>query len=210
MANMNTIEGRRQGDLARVISRVEPFEPVTSQLMKVVSSIAIDSLNWRYRYTVRRAQVGATPNYVPAVTTNSATETALSVSELSNTLENHVAYGVSQTNIPQGFTPQAIPNNTFVVCFPHRCTDGALIWLIANTQAIDGTCAGGLTEGDDYGTFSAPQDISFDGGTFDAEDGSWDYGTYTDDYGLIMDANDLVLNYGSFAVPLGSTDYGAI
>ena len=141
MRNMNSIEGRRQSDLSRLISAADEFEPVNSQLMKVVSSTAIDAANWRYLYTVRRAQVGPAGTYTPATTTDTATEPALSVSELSNTALAYVSYGVAKANIPAGFAPQPIPANTYVLCVPHRLTDGTLIWLIINTQAIDGVCA---------------------------------------------------------------------
>ena len=77
--NQNSIEGRRQGDLARAIRDKPEFEPVNSQLMKVVSSTAIDAANWRYLYTVRRAQVGAAATYTPAVTADTATESALKI-----------------------------------------------------------------------------------------------------------------------------------
>lgn len=139
--NQNSIEGRRQADLARAIRDKPEFEPVNSQLMKVVSSTAIDAANWRYLYTVRRAQVGAAATYTPAVTADTATESALSVSELSNTALAYVSYGVAKANIPAGFAPQPIPANTYVLCVPHRLTDGTLIWLIINTQAIDGVCS---------------------------------------------------------------------
>ena len=50
------------------------------------------------------------------------------------------AYGVAKTNIPAGFAPQQIPVNTFVVGVPWWCDDGTGIYLIINTQAIDGVC----------------------------------------------------------------------
>jgi hypothetical protein len=140
VGNLNTIEGRRQRDLARVIAAQPPIEPVTVQLMRVTGFTGIDIPNWRYKYDVRRAQVGTPPNYVPNVTTNALVEPALSVSELTNTVGNYVSYGVLQATIPAGFVPQPIPVGTYVLCVPHRGTDGALVWLIVNTQAIDGVC----------------------------------------------------------------------
>lgn len=139
--NQNSIEGRRQGDLARAISERSEFEPVTSQLMKVVSYAVLSAGNYRWTYTVRRAQVGtAAGGYGAAVTSDTQQETALSVSELSNAAA-YIAYGVDKTHIPAGFAPQPIPVNTYVMCVPHRLTDGTLIWLIINTQAIDGVCS---------------------------------------------------------------------
>jgi len=33
-----------------------------------------------------------------------------------------------------------IPRGTYVFIVPYRGSDGTLLWLIVNTQAIDGTC----------------------------------------------------------------------
>ena len=51
------------------------------------------------------------------------------------------SYGVAIGTLPAGFAPVPIPNGTYVLCVPHRITNGTLIWLIVNTQAIDGVCA---------------------------------------------------------------------
>ncbi len=66
-----------------------------------------------------------------------------SVSEMSNTPPTtSISYGVSSANLLGSFGPVRIPDNTFVAMCPHRASTGELVWLIINTQAIDGTCTG--------------------------------------------------------------------
>jgi len=60
------------------------------------------------------------------------------MSEMSNGLT--VGYGVTVSTIPAGFNPVAIPTNTAVWVVPQRVSDGNMMWLILNTQAIDGAC----------------------------------------------------------------------
>lgn len=207
--NRNTLWARRQADLARVTAQPLQIEPVTAQLMRVTNFTVIDAATWRYKYKVRRARVGNSTAYTPAlVTTDPQEDDALSVSELSNG-SSYVSYGVLKTNIPAGFTPKAIPINTYVMCVPSRTLDGTFIWLIVNTQAIDGQCAGGLTADDDYGAFLLPSDLVFEGGELDAPEGDFDYGGITfDDFGQFYDPvnqND----QQTFALPVtATTDYG--
>ena len=172
--NRNSFGARREADIARAIAQPMEIEYVGAQLMKVTGSTQIDATNKRWSYTVRRAQVGPGGSYTPTVTSNSAAEPAVSVSELSN--GTHVSYGVVRANIPVGFNPVAIPTNTYVLCVPSRTTLGTLLWLIVNTQAIDGTCA--QLVGDlDFGSFeTSGADADF--GTFDAPTGSADFGAY--------------------------------
>lgn len=136
--NRNSPWARRGADLSRAMAQPLEIEPITSQLMKVIARSTVDATNKRYKYTVRRAQVGPASTYTPTTTSNEVEEYALSVSELSN--GTYVSYGVTVSTIPAGFAPQPIPNNTYVMCVPHRLTDGTFIWLIVNTQAIDGVC----------------------------------------------------------------------
>ena len=138
--SMNTREGRQQSDLSRALTYRPDFEPITTQLMKVISSSVIDAPNVRWLYSVRKAVVGNPATYLPGLDSDSATFQALSVSELSNT-GTYASYGVAIGNLPAGFAPVPIPNGTYVLCVPHRITNGTLIWLIVNTQAIDGVCA---------------------------------------------------------------------
>ena len=206
--NRNTIWARRQADLARVTAQPLELEPLNSQLMKVTNYTALDATNFRYLYTVRAAQVGPSTGYVPAQTGNSLEEQALSVSELSNA-GSFVSYGVLKTQIPAGFAPKAIPIGTYVLCVPHRLTDGSLRWLIVNTQAIDGTCAGGLTADYDFGLMLQPTDEDLEGGYLDAPEGDYDWGGITyDDYGQFYDDLNL-LDQQTFASPVtATTDYG--
>lgn len=206
--NRNTLWARRQADLARVTAQPLQIEPVTAQLMRVTNFTVIDALTWRYKYRVRRARVGNSTAYTPALSTDTQEDDALSVSELSNG-SSYVSYGVLKTNIPAGFTPKAIPINTYVMCVPSRTLDGTFIWLIVNTQAIDGQCAGGLTADDDYGAFLLPTDLVFEGGELDAPEGDFDYGGITfDDFGQFYDPvnqND----QQTYANPVtATTDYG--
>lgn len=137
--NHNTLYGRREQDLARAIAQPLEVEPVAFELFKIVSSTAISGGVNRHLYTMRRARVGNATGYAPAVTSNAQTETGLSVSELSNA-SSYWSYGVLKTNVPAGFSPQPIPDNTYVLAVPHRIDSGTLVWLIINTQAIDGAC----------------------------------------------------------------------
>lgn len=206
--NRNTVWARKASDLARVTAQPLVVEPVNSQLMKVTGYTAIDAANKRYLYTVRAAQVGPASGYVAAQTGNSLEEQALSVSELSNA-GSFVSYGVLKSAIPAGFAPKAIPIGTYVLCVPHRLTDGALRWLIVNTQAIDGTCAGGLTADYDFGLLLQPTDEDLEAGTLDAPEAEYDWGGITyDDYGQFYD--DLnALDQQTFATPVAATtDYG--
>lgn len=139
--NRNTIWARRTRDLARVTAQPVEVEPLTSQLMQVVSSTVISAANYRWLYTLRKARVGVAGSYIPALTADTTTMLGLSVSELSNaTGFATVSYGITRSTIPAGFAPVKIPDGTYVMTVPHRIADGTLVWLIINTQAIDGTC----------------------------------------------------------------------
>lgn len=125
---------------SRRANQFPPTPAVWCKLCKVVTSSAIASTNSRFLYTVTEEVVRPAANsYVPAASTNSVTYEALSVSELSNGSLVY-AFGVQASNIPVGFSPQSIPVGAWVMCVPHRRTDGQLMMLIINTQAIDGAC----------------------------------------------------------------------
>jgi len=137
--NHNTIAGRREQDLARAIAQPPAFEPVTLQLFKVTSATLITGSASRYLYGLRRARVGNSPGYAPAVTSDSHAENGLSVSELSNAGATW-SYGIVKATVPAGFGPVAIPVDSYVIATPHRTDNGGYVWLIINTQAIDGEC----------------------------------------------------------------------
>lgn len=135
------IDYRRSGDVDRA-SRLPDEAPILhGVLARITSATAISSgsggYRWLYQWT--EAQVGSAPTYVSAAKSGGITGSALSVSELGNT-STYVAYGVAIAGIPSGFAPVRIPDNTTVWVVPHRNTDGTLVWLILNTQAIDGVC----------------------------------------------------------------------
>jgi hypothetical protein len=114
------------------------------KLCKVTGATAISGHQYRWIYTVREATIDTgSSTYAPSISLNDPTFTALSVSELSNGTSatvGYYSYGVVKTNIPAGFAPQQIPINSYVVAVPWWTAEGNGIYLIINTQAIDGTC----------------------------------------------------------------------
>ena len=108
-------------------------------LMKVTAASAISGATSRWLYTVQPARVGAAPTYTPALEVAISAD-ALSVSELSNDATSRFSYGVDPTNLPGSFDAVQIPVGSYVLCVPHATADGAFIYLIVNTQAIDGEC----------------------------------------------------------------------
>ena len=108
-------------------------------LMKVTAASAISGATSRWKYTVQPARVGAPPTYTPALEVAISAD-ALSVSELSNDATSRFSYGVDPTNLPGSFDAVQIPVGSYVLCVPHATADGAFIYLIVNTQAIDGEC----------------------------------------------------------------------
>jgi hypothetical protein len=108
-------------------------------LMKVTAASAIAGATSRWKYTVQPARVGAAPTYTPALEVAIDAD-ALSVSELSNDATSRFSYGVDPTNLPGSFDAVQIPVGSYVLCVPHATADGAFIYLIVNTQAIDGEC----------------------------------------------------------------------
>ena len=113
-------------------------------LAKVTDGIPIAGAWARWRYETEEAIMNAGPLYT--TTTRSQGREFLkcfSVSELSNTPPTtSLSYGVSSANLLGSFGPVRIPDGTFVVMCPHRISTGELVYLIINTQAIDGTCEG--------------------------------------------------------------------
>jgi len=123
---------------------IESGDRLSTCLMQVVSSTAISGYDHRWIYTVRDAVVTIGSNTFIASTSGMGTDqyTAVSVSELSNGASSSAgafSYGVSKTSVPAGFAAVPIPDNSYVICVPHVGSDG-FVWLIINTQAIDGSC----------------------------------------------------------------------
>jgi hypothetical protein len=135
---------RFQTDIRRVATQAPQYEKLHTKLMEVTAWTLIAGSDARYNYIVREAYVGGSSPYTP---TNSGysglTYDALSVSELSNGANpvlGHYSYGILKTHLPVGFAAQHIPVGTFVLCVPHNKTNGGVVYLIINTQAIDGVC----------------------------------------------------------------------
>lgn len=122
-------------DRSREWNRGEPSPALV--LGKITGSSLI--ANYRYTYTWDEAQITGT---TPATSTTGLTgQDALSVSELSNGAPpTTYSYGVPSGDLLGTFVPKAIPTGSYVILSAFRRTDGSLMWLIINTQAISGTC----------------------------------------------------------------------
>lgn len=131
---------RHRRDLDRVGKEMPRFEAAPALVLgKVTQATVFPSNPYRWTYTVAEAWMSGT-NCVTRP--NGITMTAYSVSELGNpaTLAQWFSYGVDGANLPGGWVPVQIPVGTPVILSAHRRADGSLVWLIINTQAIDGTC----------------------------------------------------------------------
>lgn len=129
---------RRSGDaIARADANFD-HTPSVGMLARIVSSALIATTVNRYLYQWEEAWVAGAAPYGTVAKTNALSGSALSVSELGN--GTYVAYGVTYGSIPAGFAPVAIRNSTPVWIVPSRKNNGELVWLILNTQAIDGIC----------------------------------------------------------------------
>lgn len=115
-----------------------PYYPT---LMKITAASAIAGQDKRWLYTVVEATIDTGASYSPALSVNTGSYSALSVSELTNNMAtNTYSYGVAKANVPAGFSAVQIPIGTYVMCVPYWRSDSSSIYLIINTQAIDGTC----------------------------------------------------------------------
>lgn len=115
----------------------QDHEPITLLLARVTGATAVAGSTTRWVYQWAEATLDNL--HAVAAKTGGLTGEALSVSELGNTATS-VSYGINPANLPAGFAPVRIPNDTPVIIAPQRRTDGTLMWLIINTQAVDGTC----------------------------------------------------------------------
>jgi hypothetical protein len=136
---------RNERQIATVAREFDPrtFDVESALILaRVTSSTAISGSFGRFIYQCAEAWTGPSPIHTPATRADGRTFTpCLSVSELSNLAPpSFLSYGVNTNNLVGTFGPAPIPNNTAVVLSPHRGSDGILVWLIINTQAIDGTC----------------------------------------------------------------------
>lgn len=138
MANRTDITYRRAADIDRATRLNSRTELPWGWLARINSSTPITGTSYRWLYAWSEATFGGTTPYTPALKTSGMAGNALSVSELSN--GTNYSYGVAASNLPAGFVPKAIPNNTYVWIVPFRASNGGEIYLIVNTQAIDGVC----------------------------------------------------------------------
>lgn len=125
-------------DLNRVTDAPQVHEPIPYLLAVITGTPGLISGSTK-RYTYDWAEATFTGT-TPSTKSGGLTGSAISVSELSNDATSKYSYGVDPANLPGTFDAVAIPSGTYVFIVPYRGSDGTLLWLIVNTQAIDGTC----------------------------------------------------------------------
>lgn len=146
--NVRRTESRRQeaqiNDAVRHWDdrRFEADAPLV--LARITAATAIAGAWARWKYEAEEAIMNAGPLWTTGARAQGRVfPDCFSVSELSNTPPTtSISYGVSSANLLGSFGPVRIPDGTFVAMCPHRISTGALVYLIINTQAIDGTCTG--------------------------------------------------------------------
>jgi len=127
-------------DVHRVRTDLPVYEGPALRLFKVINASAIAGQDKRWKYGLQRVVVQPESSSYVAVNSGTTTRTlGISVSELSNPGTSY-SYGILASNIPTGFAAVRIPTGTIVAAFPIKLTDGNLLWIIINTQAIDGVC----------------------------------------------------------------------
>lgn len=108
-------------------------------MLAIVTAATGTAVPYQWLYTWSEAELISASPYTVAAKATGVQGTAVSMSELGNNA-GRVAYGVTVAGIPAGFAPARIPNATPVWIVPWRQNNGTLLWLILNTQAIDGAC----------------------------------------------------------------------
>lgn len=131
---------RYDGNIDRLTRQERAFNSMEEApalvLGRVTAATAISNFRWTYDW--QEAEVAGT---TPSAKATGITGSALSVSELSNGAPpTSYSYGVPSVDLPATFAPKQIPVGTFVILSAFRRTDGSLMWLIINTQAISGQC----------------------------------------------------------------------
>lgn len=129
---------RGQSDIERV-RRWTLHDPPSSGLLAIVTGSTGTAVPYQFLYSWSEAELISASPYTVAAKSLGVQGTAVSMSELGNNA-GRVAYGVTVANIPAGFAPAPIPASTPVWIVPWRQNNGTLLWLILNTQAIDGAC----------------------------------------------------------------------
>lgn len=133
---------RRQTDLNRVANQRDDYPPDSMLVLGVVTGATQLGSAGAYRWTYDVTEAWMVGTGYAAKSGGRSLSPAYSVSELStaNVVPQVVGYGTVVANLPAGFVPVRIPNGSAVILSPHRKSDGTLVWLIINTQAIDGIC----------------------------------------------------------------------
>ena len=128
---------RGQSDIERVRRQVL-HDPPSSGMLAIVTAATGTAVAYQWLYAWSEAElISATP-YTVAAKSLGVQGTAVSMSELGNGAK--VGYGVTVANLPAGFQPVQIPVGTPIWIVPWRQNNGSLLWLILNTQAVDGEC----------------------------------------------------------------------
>lgn len=132
---------RNQSDLDRVSSVRPSYEPRTIVLGVITSYSVLSALYYRWTYDWSEAILNTSTPVGVSTKTGGLQATAISISELSNRSGHpFYSYGIGAGGLPGTFVPQPIPVGTYVLLTPMRKSDGSLMWVIFNTQAIDGDC----------------------------------------------------------------------
>lgn len=103
---------------------------------------AVSKYMWIYNLTPAKLTYTGTGTFPIVVTRAASAEiTAVSISELGN-VNSYYSYGIPVADVPAGFAPVRIPDDTPVVCWKGLRSNnhGKNIYLIINTQAITGSC----------------------------------------------------------------------
>jgi hypothetical protein len=124
-------------DIERV-RRLQFDHAPTQGLLAVVTSATGTAVPYQWLYAWAEAELVSASPYTVAAKAFAMVGTAVSISELGNGAR--VAYGVTVANLPAGFQPVQIPVGTPIWIVPWRQNNGSLLWLIINSQAVDGTC----------------------------------------------------------------------
>jgi hypothetical protein len=139
LSRRSTLANNNQVDVAEH-SRNKP--PVVNPwiLAKIVDATLITGEDKRYNYDIKEVYLNNEAAFRRAVLkTNGAIYKAISISELSN-LDVYYSYGVQKSTIPSTFAAVVIPVGTIVIAMATKDIAGKLLYIITNTQAIDGEC----------------------------------------------------------------------
>lgn len=131
-------------DIERARTEVPPAPAPALRLFKITAAALIPGSDKRYVYSMTRAVIrkknaSLVDTYEPEDSDTNARYKGVSISELSNAGVAY-SYGVLKTNVPAGFAAVAIPDGSYVLAFPMAMADGGTVWIIINTQALDGSC----------------------------------------------------------------------